>query len=399
MVRDHSAGDRHEPAGHAAAAAAAALVDATVADGTVPGAVLVTGVGAEGPTYTHVAGRTATDGEPVAADTVFDLASLTKVTATLPVALHLADSGVLALDDPVARFLPDIALGAPAKDAVTIRQLLTHTAGLPAGRRYYLECDDASEITRRVRAEPLVAPPGTSVCYSDVGFILLGDVIGAATGAGLDALADELVFSPLGMSDTRYRPPESWRARCAATEVLAAGAAKRGVVHDENAEALGGVAGHAGVFATAGDVARVVRAWFAPEWPLVSAAARAEAVRCQTEGLGARRGLGWTLRGDAWDHMGTAWPQPGAGHTGFTGTSIGIDPVGGAWVVLLTNAVHVGRQNRAVVALRRAVHDAVATAHATATGHATAADRRTASGGRALPRPRRRPADEVSRRV
>jgi CubicO group peptidase (beta-lactamase class C family) len=335
----------------------AALVDAVVADGAIPGAVAVTGVGPDGPTRTHIAGVTATGGEPVDATTLFDLASLTKVLATVPVVLRLAELGELGVDDPVARFLPEVGHGGAAKAEVTLRHLLTHTGGLPAGRRYYLEADDPAEIRRRVRAEPLVAPPGTVMCYSDVGFILLGDVIEAAGGAPLDQLAAELIHRPLGLT-ARFRPdtPEV----CAATEVRSDGVAKRGVVHDENAEALGGVAGHAGLFATAGDVASFVRAWLAEESPVLSAASRTEALKCHTTALSARRGLGWVLRGDTWDHMGTAWPATGAGHTGFTGTSVGLDPVSGLWVVLLTNAVHVGRQNRAVIALRRAVHDAVA---------------------------------------
>lgn len=347
----------------AAAAAAAGLVDDVIATGRVPGAVLVTGVGPDGPTHIHLAGHL-DDGTPIDGRTLFDLASLTKVLATVPVVLRLDEMGVLALDDPVVRFLPEVAVGGAAKAQVTLRHLLTHTAGLPAGRRFHLECEGSEAIRERIRAEPLIAPPGTAMCYSDVGFMLLGDVVEAATGESIDAIADRLVFAPLGMADTRFRPPPEWRARCAPTEVLADGVAKRGVVHDENAEALGGVAGHAGLFATGADVARFVRAWLAPDARLLTGPSRAAAMTCQTGHLRARRGLGWVLRGDMWDHMGTAWPGSGAGHTGFTGTSVGIDPVSGIWAVLLTNAVRVARQNPAVMTLRRAVHDAVATAHA-----------------------------------
>ena len=128
-----------------------------------------------------------------------------------------------------------------------------------------------------------------------------------------------------------------------------------------SAEALGGVAGHAGLFGTAADVARYLRnCWLAEDSPVLSRAVRAEALRCQTEGLDGRRGLGWTLRGDRWDHMSTVWPRTGAGHTGFTGTSVAFDPVSGLWAVLLTNAVHLGRGRSGIVPLRRQVHDALA---------------------------------------
>jgi len=340
-----------------------AIVDTAVADGTVPGAVLLAGVGTgPAPAVAHAAGLTGRpDGSAMTLDTVFDLASLTKVTATLPLVLHLVRSGELRLDDPVRRVLPQCS-----DDRVTMRQLLSHTSGLPATVPLHdIDTDPAGRAQAALRTE-LEAEPGTVMRYSDVGFILLGRVVETVTGAGLDRVATEVVFGPLGMTDTRYRPPERWVARCAATEKSADGVATLGVVHDENAAALGGVAGHAGLFGTAADLGRYLRAWLDPRAPLTGPQLRAQALRTQTpgargqDGFAARRGLGWTLRGDRWDHMGTLWPASGAGHTGFTGTSVAIDPVGGAWVVLLTNAVHFGRDSGRIVGLRRRVHDAVA---------------------------------------
>jgi len=258
-----------------------------------------------------------------------------------------------------------------------VRQLLLHTSGLPGVRRYYQELHDAGEILAAALAEPLVAPPGTVFCYSDVGFINLGELAAAVTGAGLDELVQDFVCGPLGMTATRYLPPAGWSGRIAATEIVD-GVAKVGVVHDENAEILGGVAGHAGLFGTAADLGRYAAAWAGnadagalslagdglagdgqargPLWGM-----RAEALRCQTEGLDARRGLGWGLRRDRYDNMGDGWPDSGAGHTGFTGTSLSIDPGSGLWAVLLTNGVHFGRgPEHSVVGLRKQVHAAVA---------------------------------------
>jgi CubicO group peptidase (beta-lactamase class C family) len=362
--------------------AAAELIDHAVATGLVPGAVLAAGVRTADLALLHAAGHAQRDAaatRPMTADTVFDLASLTKVVATLPIVLRLVGQGEVGLDQPVDRYLPRFAgpggaggAGGAGKDTVTVRQLLLHTSGLPGVRRYYQELHEPGEILAAALTEPLVAPPGTVFSYSDVGFINLGALAAAVTGAGLDELVQDFVCGPLGMTATRYLPPAGWSGRIAATE-LVDGVAKVGVVHDENAEILGGVAGHAGLFGTAADLARYAAAWAGnanagtlslagdgeargPLWGM-----RAEALRCQTEGLDARRGLGWGLRRDRYDNMGDGWPDSGAGHTGFTGTSLSVDPRSGLWAVLLTNAVHFGRgPEHSVVGLRKQVHAAVA---------------------------------------
>jgi CubicO group peptidase (beta-lactamase class C family) len=339
--------------------AAAELIDGAVCDGVVPGAVLAAGLRGAEPLLLHVAGDAQHDDaakRPMTAGTVFDLASLTKVVATMPCLLHLAGRGEVGLDEPARRYLS--AFTGPGKDEVTVRHLLAHTSGLPDQRRYYRYLTDAGAVRAAALAEPLVARPGTTVCYSDVGFIVLGELAAAVAGCGLDDLVREVVCAPLGLKATRYRPPGHWADRIAATEVVR-GTAKVGVVHDENAETLGGIAGHAGLFGTVADLARFAAAW-AGDGSL-PAGLRAEALACQTEGLGGRRGLGWGLRHDRWDNMGDGWPASGAGHTGFTGTSLSVDPRSGLWAVLLTNAVHFGRgPEHSVVALRKQVHAAVA---------------------------------------
>jgi CubicO group peptidase (beta-lactamase class C family) len=347
--------------------AAAGLIDDAVADGLVPGAVLTAGLAGR-TLLQHVAGDAQRDSaarRPMTAGTMFDLASLTKVVATTPCVLALVSAGQARLDDPVVRYLP--AFRGPGKDQVTIRQLLTHTSGLPDQRRYYQFLTDPAEARAAVLAEPLAAAPGSTCRYSDPGFIVLGEVAAAVAGCGLAELTQRTVCAPLGLTDTMFRPPAARPAGIASTE-LVNGTAKTGVVHDENAELLGGVAGHAGLFGTAADLARYATAWTRREaepgaaW--LPAPLRAEALRCHTGDRDDRRGLGWGLRHDRWDNMGDGWPASGAGHTGFTGTSLSVDPVSGLWAVLLTNSVHFGRNRpgRSVAGLRKKVHAAVAAA-------------------------------------
>lgn len=338
------------------------LVRAAVDQGVVPGAVLLTGRGADGPVRSLAYGVTAVGpaGRPVAEDTVYDLASLTKVVGTTPAVLRLADEGALRLDDPVGLHLPGFT-GA-GKDGVTVRHLLSHSSGLPAHRDFWLLPGGRAERIAAVLREPLESAPGGVARYSDLGFILLGELVAAVVGEPLDQAVQRLVLEPLGLADIRYNPPADWLGRTAATEAPPGGEPKVGVVHDENAESLDGVAGHAGLFGTAPAVADYLRrCWLAQEDLILSAEVRAEALRDQTPGLDGARGLGWTLRGDRWDHMSDSWPGTGAGHTGFTGTSVAFDPVSGLWAVLLTNAVHLGRGARAKE-LRRTVHAAVAAA-------------------------------------
>jgi CubicO group peptidase (beta-lactamase class C family) len=351
---------------------APALIDSAIAEGRIPGAVLAAGVRTEQPMLLYVAGDAQRDSQarrPMTADTIFDLASLTKVTATLPCILRLTADSDISLDDPVRRFLP--AFAGTGKDQVTVRQLLTHTSGLPDHRKYYEYLPDAPAVRAAVLAEPLEAAPGSVFRYSDLGFILLGEIAQTVSGTTLSDLARLLVFGPLGMPDTMYLPPAGLTGRIAATEPVAGiakvGPAKVGTVHDENAEALGGVAGHAGLFGTVHDLARYAAAWVAqdtsddPASPWLPSSLRAQALHCQTEGLDGRRGLGWGLRHDRWDNMGDGWPEAGAGHTGFTGTSLSVDPQSGLWAVLLTNAVHFGRgPEHSAVGLRKQVHAAVA---------------------------------------
>jgi CubicO group peptidase (beta-lactamase class C family) len=335
----------------------AAVLTAAVEDGKTPGAVFLSG-GAGQPAQAVVAGQAQVYGgpaRPMHRDTLFDLASLTKVVATLPVILRLAERGELAIDHPVARFLPGFSGG--RRDEITVRQLLAHTSGLPAVVEFWQLYTDSEQAALAMLEVPLEHPPGAAAVYSDIGFMLLGRVAAAITGAPLDAAVAELVTGPLAMGRTCFRPgPAQGAAQAAATEPQPDGTALTGVVHDENARFFGGVSGHAGLFAPADDLARYLeQAWLGDA--LLAPATRRAAGRLQTDGAGGRRGLGWVLRGDQADSLGTRWPQSSATHTGFTGTSLAFDPVSGAWAVLLTNDVHFGRNRGVIRGLREAVHD------------------------------------------
>jgi CubicO group peptidase (beta-lactamase class C family) len=294
---------------------------------------------------------------PMAIDTVFDIASLTKVVATLPVILALVAEGALSLTTSVAELLPAFA-SAPGKDTVTVEQLLTHTSGLPPFRHYWRDGLAGVALRERLIAEPLQSRPGGQVAYSDMGFLVLGWLAEAVAGRGLEALFAERVTGPLGMRCTSYGPV--LRADVAATERRPNGESCVGTVHDETAAALGGIAGHAGVFAPVADLVAYMAAWSEDSDRWLAADVRHAAARDRTPGLDGHRGLGWTARHDAYDQLGEAWPETAVFHSGFTGTSLALDPPSRRWVVLLTNDVHLGRGRGTINPLRRAVHTALA---------------------------------------
>jgi CubicO group peptidase (beta-lactamase class C family) len=337
------------------------IIARAVAESRIPGAVASAGRGPV-PLATWVTGQADTtpgSARAMAADTLFDLASLTKVVATATAALALAGRGELDLADPVTRYLPGFA--ACRQGPVTIRHLLTHTSGLPDTRKFYQWCDSREDLWNDLLATPLEAPPGTRVTYSDLGFIALGEIVATIARDPLDTVVRRLVTEPLGMSSTSFTPAPA-PARFAATERRADGTPWAGTVHDENARLMGGVAGHAGLFSTAADLARFAAWWVGDHGGPVPARLRREAESCQTAGLGGSRGLGWVCGGDRFDILCGHWPATAVSHTGFTGTSLALDSVSGAWLVLLTNAVHFGRDATTIRARRREVHAAAAAA-------------------------------------
>lgn len=354
------------------------VVAGAVGSGRIPGAVVILGRGEGtllGP-FTFGMRALLPQPEPMTADTIFDMASLTKVLATAAVAMALVDRGALRLGAPVAEYLPEWAECGEHRAQVRIFHLLTHTSGLPAWRALYEGCEDGPQQQRRQRCRalmerrlletPLEAPPGERVVYSCLGYILLGLVLERLGGEPLDGMARRLIFDPLGMETARFAPPAEEASRCAATEYCARRRRiVRGEVHDENAYFFGGVAGNAGLFASAWDVARFASMMLGKgtlESCRVLSPAGVEAMTAnRTPGLNEARGLGWAIKGSSLDSSaGDLLSAAAYGHTGFTGTSLWIDPVRSLYCVLLTNRVHPSRLNEAHLALRPAFHNAVA---------------------------------------
>jgi serine-type D-Ala-D-Ala carboxypeptidase len=290
---------------------------------------------------------------PADGDTLFDLASLTKVVATLPLVLLLHQQGRWSIDDPVARWLA----GAPRSPA-TISDCLLHAAGLVPYRPYYATCAGPAEIKRAVTAELADAVPG-QLSYSDLGFMLLGWAVEECAGESFEELADREIFRPLGMTSTGYRP-QAPLPRIAAAEAdddqRPGSGLIWGSVHDGNAFALGGVSGHAGLFGTAADLGRFAGALLTPDRHPVLSAESIALTTTRRAGAGEEeRVLGWRLRPGAWGN----WPEGTIWHTGFTGTSLLIAPALDLAVVLLSNAVHPVRRLDQIGAFRAQVHRAL----------------------------------------
>ncbi|WP_326953892.1 serine hydrolase domain-containing protein [Amycolatopsis sp. NBC_01286] len=292
------------------------------------------------------------DGPPAGETSRWDLASVTKPVVGIVVAA-LAERGVLALDDPLPRHLP--AYAGTDKASITVRQLLLHTSGLPGGTPLWRTHDTREALLEAIRTTPLPVAPGTRVEYSSQGFILLGLIASAAAGTPLDRLVADLVTTPAGMPDTGFGPV----ADAVATENCPwRGRVVCGQVHDENAVVLGGICGHAGLFAPLGDVERLGRVLAGGAAPLLKPATHAEMITVQTAGL--RRGLGWQGLDVPGSPVGTALEPDAYGHTGFTGTSLWVEPARGRYYVLLTNRVHPTRSGDAIAAVRREFHDTAA---------------------------------------
>jgi len=336
------------------------IVLSAIAEGAAPGATLA--VGRYGRlVHLKAYGRldTAAASAPVDVTTIFDMASLTKVVATTTVAMMLEEQGALDLDRTIASYLPGFS--APDKAPITLRMAMTHRGGLEAFAPLFRTFRGREQYLAQINQRPLKAVPGTTTIYSDWEMILTQLVLETITGAPLDRLAEEKVFRPLGMTNTRFNPDSTLKSRIAPTEIdTTRGGLVWGRVHDENADAMGGVAGHAGLFSTAGDLAifaqmllnggqyngvRIVSPTTVARWT-------APQVR------GSSRALGWDTP-SAVSSAGHFFSPRSFGHTGFTGTSIWIDPTRDLFVILLTNRVNPTRENTKVFPLRRAVADAV----------------------------------------
>jgi len=338
------------------------LVEDGIRRGAYPGAALIVGrrdtiLVAKG--YGHLtwsASSPAVDPD----SSMYDLASLTKVIATTTSLMLLVERGQVRLDEPASTYLRE--LQRPATAGITVRQLLTHTSGLRATLPLYQEPDSAAALAALFHVTPIV-PPGTRVIYSDLNAMLSGEIVRRAAGEPLDRFAAREILAPLGMTQTTFRPRRALYDRIAPTGVWR-GTPVAGVVNDRNAARLGGVAGHAGLFAPAADVARfaqfMLREGTLPDGrPLLGA----ETVRRFTarsagpeRGTGGEaRALGWQAlpTGEAVSSVGHLFGPRSYGHTGWTGTSLWIDPERDLFVVLLTNRAYAPRARRSFTALKQ----------------------------------------------
>jgi beta-N-acetylhexosaminidase len=341
------------------------LLESAVGEGVTPGGVLA--VGHNNHLTIHPLGRFTYNAKSPAVkrDTIYDVASLTKVVATTSIAMRLVEAGVLHLDAPVANYLPAWAAGpqSPWRAKATLADLLRHSAGLAAHREFYREAKGHAAVVARALAEPLEYEPGTRILYSDLDFMLLGEIIRQVTGEPLDRIAAREIFQPLGLTNSLFCPPRGLRPRIAPTENDSAWRKRQlwGEVHDQNASAMGGVAGQAGLFSTAGDLAvfcqMLLNGGIYAHRRLLS--------RSTIDNFTARQTIAGTSRALGWDvptedsSSGHFFSPKSFGHTGFTGTSIWIDPEKRLFVVLLTNRVHPSAENIQIRHLRPALHDSV----------------------------------------
>ncbi|MDW8130569.1 MAG: DUF1343 domain-containing protein [Bryobacterales bacterium] len=319
-----------------------ALVEEAIARDEIPGAVLL--VGQPGRLlHLKAYGFRALEPrrEAMTVDTIFDAASLTKVVATTPAIMKLFEWGKLRLNDPVTRYLPDFQGGA---SAITVRDLLTHFSGLRPGLDLRPPWSGKQTGYFLAFVDPPAEAPGVRFVYSDINFILLGALVENVSGRPLDEFVTEQVWRPLGMTETMFRPPSGLRPRIAPTEIVE-GTLLRGVVHDPTARFMGGVAGHAGMFTTAADLARFAE--------MMLGEGEREGVRIFSA-LTVRkfttpqsppdqpilRGLGWDIESPYSGNRGELFPVGSYGHTGFTGTSLWIDPLSRTYVILLANSIH-----------------------------------------------------------
>lgn len=330
-----------------------AVVSGGIERGVYPGAVVAIGTADTVLILRGFGGLTWRDDSPRPSpdSTWYDLASLTKVVATTPAVMRLVDRGTIRLDDPVQQYVRDFV--GDGKERVTVRHLLSHASGLRAFLPLNERAEDAAQARHLVVTEALRRPPGTLAEYSDLNAMLLAWVVEGATGLAFEDFVRDSVHLPLGMQETRFRVPRGLRNRAAPINRWR-GTPIAGVVHDQNAERLGGVAGHAGLYTTGRDIARYAQTILAGgRAPNGYSLSRAETVlEFLTRGSG-NRALGWEANDTTSSgHTGDSLSSRAVGHGGYTGSSIWVDPERNIFVVMLTNRVYAPRTGRSISALR-----------------------------------------------
>jgi uncharacterized protein YbbC (DUF1343 family)/CubicO group peptidase (beta-lactamase class C family) len=334
-----------------------AIVEKAVAEGNIPGAVLLVGHNGK-VVYRRAFGARSLEPvrEPMTVDTVFDLASLTKCIATATSIMKLVEEGRIRLGDPVATYLPDFAQN--GKKDITIRDLLTHYSGMPPDLDLKSAWSGREMAYEMAMSEKPINPPGSQFVYSDINFETLGFLVEKITGQTLNEYASANIFVPLRMKHTRFLPPREWVSHIAPTQYDEQGQMLRGVVHDPTARRMGGVAGHAGLFSTADDMALFAEDLLSGFTVLSQSAVDKMTSPEQPPNATALRGLGWDIDSPFSTNRGELLPVGSFGHTGFTGTSLWIDPVTNTYIIFLTNAVH-PRGGKSTVSLRCKVATAV----------------------------------------
>lgn len=349
------------------------VLNAAIQDSIFPGAQVMVTKGGE-VIWSYQAGRQTYDpgSPPITEETIFDLASLTKVVATTPTVMRLNEMKLLPLNEPVKDFFPKFAGG--GKENVTVRNLLTHSSGLVPYVRFFELKVPPDEVIDAIIESELVYTPGDSMAYSDLGLILMGNIAEKVAGQSLDAMVHSRLYGPLGMTRTFYNPESTYFPDIAPTEVdtVYRGGVVHGIVHDENAWWLGGVAGHAGLFSTASDLARYAQmlmdGGFFEGRRHFKASTIKEFTRRQGVPPGSRRALGWDTPADSLSSAGDYFTRGSFGHLGFTGTSMWIDPNRRIAVILLTNRVYPTRERGGIYKVRREFYNAVMKTVASSSG-------------------------------
>jgi uncharacterized protein YbbC (DUF1343 family)/CubicO group peptidase (beta-lactamase class C family) len=342
------------------------VINEAIAQQQIPGAVLI--VGHDGRiAYRKAYGDRALEPrrEAMTLDTIFDCASLTKVVATTTAIMQLWEQGKFRMNDPVAKYLPEFAQN--GKQDIAIRQLLVHYSGLAPDLDLTKPWEGKETAERMAFEEAAERAPGSQFVYSDINFVVVGALVERLSGQSLDLYTAQHIFVPLGMKETRYNPPPSWEPRIAPTEEDENHHLLRGVVHDPTARRMGGVAGHAGVFSTADDLAIFAQALLDGGRGILTSATVAKMTAPQQPVNGTvLRGFGWDIDSPWSSNRGELFPIGSYGHTGFTGTSLWVDPTTNTYIVLLTNAVHMKmgppKERGSAASLRTKIATAVAAA-------------------------------------
>jgi uncharacterized protein YbbC (DUF1343 family)/CubicO group peptidase (beta-lactamase class C family) len=336
------------------------VIQTAVQNRDIPGAVLL--VGHDGQVvYRKAFGERSLEPtrSAMTADTIFDLASLTKVIATTTAVMQLVEQGRIRLNDPVTKYIPEFAQN--GKSDIVVRDLLTHYSGFAPDLDLSHPWIGRDTAYSMAFAETPDSPPETRFVYSDINFIVLGALVERVSGMPLDVYCAQKIFAPLGMVHTRFLPPQGWLPQIAPTEYDEHGQMLRGVVHDPTARRMGGVAGHAGLFSTADDLAKFAQALLDGKTILSPLTIEKMSTPQQPPYASALRGFGWDIDSPFSSNRGELLPVGSFGHTGFTGTSVWIDPTTHTYIILLTNAVH-PRGKGLTVSLRARVATAVAAA-------------------------------------